>query len=52
MLMIPTTEYHPTALLNPQKASGAGHSLLGSGALPRELKNILLTEREKIEISG
>jgi hypothetical protein len=40
------------ALLNPQKASGSGHSLLGSGALPRELEDGLLIEGEKIKIPG
>jgi len=37
-----------------ESAEGVGsrHSILGSGALPREFRDGLLVEREKIEITG
>ena len=46
----PSVFIEENALLNPQKASGAGHSVFGSGPLPRECRDRLLVEREKIEI--
>jgi hypothetical protein len=41
-----------TALLNPQKASGLYHSMLGSEPLRREFGDGLLAESERIEITG
>jgi len=44
--------YQYSALSNPQKASGSGHSVVGSGALPKGCKNGILAEKERIEITG
>jgi len=41
-----------SALLNPQKASRSRHSILGSGALPREFRDGLLVERRRSRSLG
>jgi len=41
-----------TALLNPQKASESGHSVLSSGALSRESGDGIVAESERLEVTG
>lgn len=37
--------------MNPQNSSGLGLSLVGSGALPKEFRDEILVETERIEIT-